>query len=109
LSSQEEKVNWRLTIRAALVLAAVGLGFSGVFHYGRIGCPACWQEIARHYFAFFGYIAAFGFAIGWTLPDRRSESQGSAVQWSTRQGFWEGSLGAGALLTIAWAATHLLA
>ena len=109
MSAQENEVNWRLTIRAALILAAVGLGLFGVFNYDRIDCRVCWQDVTKHYFAFFGYFAAFGFAIGWTLPDRKVDTKGNTVQWDTRQGFWEGSLGTGALLTIVFAAIHFLA
>lgn len=109
MSKQENRVNWRLAIRAALILAAVGLALFGVFSFDRVDCRICWKDVTRHYFAFFGYFAAFGFAIGWTLPDRQADTSGTLVQWDTRQGFWEGSLGVGALITIAAAAMLVLA
>ena len=109
MSDREKEVNWKLTIRAALISAAVGLALFGVLSFDRIGCRTCWQDVTRHYLAFFGYFAASGYAIGWTLPDRRTDTDGDKVQWDTRRGFWEGSLGAGALITIAFATTHLLA
>ena len=105
--TQEKEVNWRLAIRASLILGAAFLTLSNTFHVDRIACQVCWQDVTKHYFAFFGFFSAFGFAIGWTLPERQSDS-GHAIQWNTRQGFWEGSMGAGALLTIGFAVTHFL-
>ncbi len=104
----EQEVNWRLTIRAALIVTAVGLGIAGVFQFNRIGCRLCWQDVTKHFFAFFGYFAAFGFAIGWTLPEGADEIKGRPIQWNTRRGFWEGSLGTAAIFSVIYAALHFL-
>lgn len=108
MPDQEKAVNWSLTLRAALIMAAVGLGFSGLFQLERVGSAAHWQDVISSFFTLFGYISAFGFAIGWTLPDTKSDERGSTVNWNSRRGFWEGSLGAASLFAIGVAALHFL-
>ena len=108
MSELQQGTNWSLLLRVALIIMAIGLGLAGVFNFERLACQVCWKDITRHFFAFYGYFAAFGFAIGWTLPERRTEEAKSSVQWNTRQGFWEGSLGTAALLSIMFAVLQVL-
>lgn len=70
-----KKNNWRLTIRAAIIVAAIGMAFSGTFHFNRIECTVCWKEIASYLFSVFGFISGTGFAIGLTLPAQRDETR----------------------------------
>ncbi len=104
----EKEVNWNLTFRTALIMAAIGLVLFGVFGIDRIECKVCWQDLQRYYFSIFGFFAAFGFAIGWTLPEATEHATGTKHHWNTRQGFWEGSLTVGALLTCIGAVVHFL-
>lgn len=110
MSASKETVNWRLTVRALLILAAVVLALNGVFAFDRVDCQVCWKDLSHHFFAFFGGIAAFGYAIGWTLPEQAVEPATDARthNWNTREGFWEGSLALGALMTASFVAMHLL-
>lgn len=108
MSEIEKKVNWLLTFRAALIISAVGLSLFGVFDVNRIECKVCWRDVTGHYFSVFGFFSAFGFAIGWTLPEAAETPEGRAHNWNTRQGFWAGSLGLGTLITVGFAATHFL-
>lgn len=100
MATQENEVNWRLTFRAALIISAVVLIFSGVFHYDRIACSTCWQDVTRYLFTLFGSITAFGYAVGWTLPPNPDRPEERQVQWKTRQGFWEGTLGLATLMSV---------
>lgn len=108
MSEKESEVNWNLTFRAALIVAAIGLGLFGVLDFGRLTCRTCWKDVTQYYFSVFGYIAGFGFAIGWTLPTKPASAEPARHNWNTREGFWEGSLGLGALMTFIAAAMHLL-
>ncbi len=108
MSENEKEVNWHLTFRAALIISAIGLVLFGVFGMDRIECKVCWRDVTRHYFSVFGYFSAFGFAIGWTLPESAFNSEVGKHSWNTRQGFTEGSLGVGALITVFLAAMHFL-
>lgn len=108
MSDSEKEVNWHLTFRAALIITAIGLILFGVFAMDRIECKVCWKDVTRYYFSVFGYFSAFGFAIGWTLPNRAPNTEDGTHDWNTRQGFWEGSLGVGALITGLFAAMHFL-
>lgn len=107
MNQTEKEVNWRLTIRAALIITAVGFALFGVFHLDQIECRVCWKDVTRFYFSVFGYVTAFGFAIGWTLPEGPATSQNGRHNWSTRHGFWEGSMGLGTLMTLVLAGLHL--
>lgn len=64
MATQENEVNWRLTFRAALIISAVVLIFSGVFHIDRVACRTCGQDVARYFLTLFGFITTFGYAIG---------------------------------------------
>lgn len=108
MSEPESQVNWRLTIRAALVMTALGVIFLGVLHADQLQCCVRWREQVQYYFALFGFFAAFGYAIGWTLPSGSAQTSKGKHTWSTRQGFWEGSLGLGALLLCIFIAFSLL-
>lgn len=108
MSEKEKGVNWNLTLRAVLIVTAIGLALFGVFGTDRIECKVCWRDVTRHYFAVFGYFSAFGFAIGLTLPMGSPDADGGKHNWNSRQGFWEGSFGIGALITLGFAAMHFL-
>lgn len=105
---QKKEVNWSLTLRAALILAAVGLGCTGVLQANQLCASVQWREAIKSFFALFGLFAAFGYAIGWTLPDKRIDEAGSSVNWNTRRGFWEGSLGAATLISAGVVATDFI-
>lgn len=108
MSELKTQVNWRLMIRAGLLVTAVGLALSGVLHADRLECRVCWEDQIRYLFATFGYFAGFGYAIGWTLPPSPAETPEGKHTWQTRQGFWVGSFGLGALVACAVAAYGLL-
>lgn len=103
MATQKNGVNWRLTIRAALIMLAVSLMFSGVYHFDRVSCRTCWQDLMRYFFTLFGSITAFGYAIGWTLPEKPDRPEERPFQWKYRQDFWEGSLGLATLMSVALA------
>ncbi len=109
MDSGEKQISWNLTIRAALIMTAIGLALFGVISMDRVDCRVCWKDLTHHYLSVFGYFAMFGYAIGWTLPSGPSETVAGKHSWTTRQGFWEGSLGVGAMLATLFAALHLLA
>jgi len=108
MGDRKSKVNLNLTFRAALLVAAVGLGLFGAFDFSSLACRTCWKDVTQYYFSVFGYIAGFGFAIGWTLPASIASAEPTRHNWNTREGFWEGSLGLGTLVTAIAAAMHLL-
>lgn len=108
MESNEQLPNWNLTVRTALIMTAVGLALFGVGSMDRVDCRVCWKDITHHYFAVFGYLTGFGYAIGWTLPTGSAQAENGKHSWNTRQGFWEGSFGLGALLTLVFAAMQLL-
>jgi len=106
VSEAENRVNWRLTIRAALVMTAVGLLLFGTLRFDQMYCRVCWDDQVRYFFGVFGYFAGFGYAIGWTLPPGPAETPDGKHTWYTRQGFWEGSFGLSALLTLTFASVE---
>jgi hypothetical protein len=107
VNETETRVNWRLTIRAALVITAVSMALFGVLSADQIDCRVCWRDQVSYFFGVFGYFAGFGYAIGWTLPPGPADTPEGKHTWNTRQGFWEGSLGLGALVSCAIAAYSL--
>jgi hypothetical protein len=107
LNEPKSQVNWRLTIRASLVMTAVGLILFGVLQADQLQCRVTWKEQVLYYFALFGFFAAFGYAIGWTLPPGSAETPEGKHIWSVRQGFWKGSLGLGSLMLCIFVAISL--
>lgn len=107
---QENEVNWSLTLRAALIVAAIGLTFFGALQSNQHCGSGQWRENVKSFFTVFGFFSAFGFGIGWTLPDTNNDNDNdsSGVNWKTRRGFWEGSLGVAALFSIGDAAMRLI-
>lgn len=100
MATRADAVNWRLALRVTLIITAVGLMLSGIFSFNRIACSTCWQDVTRYFFTLFGFITAFGYAVGWTLPANADRPEERHVQWKTRQGFWEGSLGLASLMSV---------
>lgn len=108
MSEKEAKVYLNLTFRAALIVTAIGLGLFGVLDFNHVECKVCWKDVTRYYFLIYGYISGFGFAIGCTLPVKSKCADDARHSWHTREGFWVGSLGLGALAAVGSAVMHLI-
>lgn len=99
-AAESEKVSWRLTFRAVVILTAIWFVFAGVGDINRISCTVCWRDVTAYLFSVFGFVAGTGFAISLTLPQTAKDNAPNGSLWNTRRDCQEGSLWLGVLMVL---------